>query len=153
MKKATKIKKAERNEIFILLNKKYSIRNIGKALGRSPNTISYEIKNNSTNGKYDPRKAENKARVSLRDRRFQWRKINENKELRKYIVAGLKDHWNPDEISGRMKKDKCPWYVSKSTIYLWLETVRGERYKKYLYGCRLGRRHKRKMVYMVKYSI
>jgi len=136
MKKATKIKKAERNEIFILLNKKYSIRNIGKALGRSPNTISYEIKNNSTNGKYDPRKAENKARVSLRDRRFQWRKINENKELRKYIVAGLKDHWNPDEISGRMKKEKKSFYTSKTAIYEWLRTARGNKYCKYLYSKR-----------------
>ena len=84
MKKAKKIKKAERDEIFILLQKRYSIRNIAKALGRSPNTISYELKNNSTNGIYDPGKAEGKARLSLRNRRFQWRKINKEKELKKY---------------------------------------------------------------------
>jgi len=84
MKKAKKIKKAERDEIFILLQKRYSIRNIAKALGRSPNTISYEIKNNSTNGIYDSEKAEGKARLSLRNRRFQWRKINKEKELKKY---------------------------------------------------------------------
>jgi len=43
MKKAKKIKKAERDEIFILLQKAYSIRNIAKALGRSPNSVSYEL--------------------------------------------------------------------------------------------------------------
>src|SRR3989338_6203263 len=134
MKKAKKIKKAERDEIFILLEKEYSIRSIGKALGRSPNTVSYEIKNNSTNGKYDPKKADKKARVSLRNRRFQWRKINQDKELKKYIVAGLKDHWNPDEISGKMKKEKKPFYTSKTAIYEWLRTARGNKYCQHLYS-------------------
>lgn len=134
MKKAKKIKKAERDEIFILLQKRYSIRNIAKALGRSPNTISYELKNNSTNGIYDPGKAEGKARLSLRNRRFQWRKINKEKELKKYIVQGLKDHWNPDEISGRMKEEKKSFYTSKTAIYEWLRTARGNKYCQYLYS-------------------
>ena len=134
MKKAKKIKKAERDEIFILLQKRYSIRNIAKALGRSPNTISYEIKNNSTNGIYDSEKAEGKARLSLRNRRFQWRKINKEKELKKYIVQGLKDHWNPDEISGRMKEEKKSFYTSKTAIYEWLRTARGNKYCQYLYS-------------------
>ena len=134
MKKAKKIKKAERDEIFILLEKEYSIRSIGKALGRSPNTVSYEIKNNSTNGKYDPEKADKKARVSLRNRRFQWRKINKDKELKKYIIARLKDDWNPDEISGRMKKEKKLFYVSKTAIYEWLRTARGNKYCEHLYS-------------------
>ena len=128
MKKAKKIKKAERDEIFILLQKGYSIRSIGRALGRSPNTVSYEIRNNSVNGIYDPEKADKKARVSLRNRRFQWRKINQVKELRKYIVQGLKDHWNPDEISGRMKKERRTFYTSKTAMYEWLGTSRGNRY-------------------------
>lgn len=134
MRKAKKLKKAERDEIFILLGKEYSIRNIAKALGRSPNTVSYEIKNNSVNGTYDPRKADKKARVSLRNRRFQWRKINQDKELKKYIILGLKDHWNPDEISGRMKKEKKPFYTSKTAIYEWLRTARGNKYCEYLYS-------------------
>jgi IS30 family transposase len=37
MKKVKKLEKAERDEISILLDKGYSIRSIGKALGRSPN--------------------------------------------------------------------------------------------------------------------
>src|SRR3989338_1484402 len=144
MKKAKKIKKAERDEIFILLQKAYSIRNIAKALGRSPNSVSYEIKNNSTNGKYDPKKADKKARVSLRNRRFQWRKINQDKELKKCIVRGLKDHWNPDEISGRMKKEKKPFYASKTAIYEWLRTARGNRYCEYLYSERYYKKKRTK---------
>lgn len=144
MRKAKKIKKAERDEIFILLQKRYSIRDIGKALGRSPNSVSYEIKNNSTNGKYDPEKAEKKARKSLRNRRFQWRKINQDKELKKYIVQGLKDHWNPDEISGRMKEDKKLFYTSKTAIYEWLRTARGNRYCEYLYSERYYKKKRTK---------
>jgi IS30 family transposase len=136
MKKAEKIKKAERDEIYILLNKKYSIRDIGKVLERSPNSISYEIKNNGTNGIYDPKKAEAKARLSLRMRRFQWSKINKDKELKKYIILGLKNGWNPDEISGRMKKENKTFYVSKTSIYEWLRTNRGQKYCKYLYSKR-----------------
>lgn len=136
MRKAKKIKKTERSEISILLDKKYSMRDIAKALGRSPNTISYEINNNSVNGVYDPEKANNKARVSLRSRRFQWRKINENQELKKYIIGSLKKHWNPDEISGRMKQEKKVFYASKTAIYEWLRSNRGQRYCKYLYSKR-----------------
>ena len=144
MRKAKKIKKAERDEIFILLGKAYSIRSIAKALGRSPNTVSYEIKNNSTKGKYDPRKADKKAQVSLRKRRFQWRKINQDKELQKYIIQGLKDHWNPDEISGKMKKEKKPFYTSKTAIYEWLRTNRGNKYCEYLYSERYYKKKRTK---------
>jgi len=136
MRKAKKIKKAERDEIFILLKKKYSIRDISKALGRSPNSVSYEIKNNSTNSVYDPEKAEAKARVSLRMRRFQWQKINEDMKLKEYVINGLKQGWNPDEISGRMKREKKPFNISKTAIYEWLHSYRGQAYCQYLYSKR-----------------
>lgn len=144
MKKAKKIKKVERDEIFILFNKGHSMRWIARSMGRSPNCISYEIKNNSTDGIYDPKKAEAKARLSLRKRRFQWSKINENKELKKYIILGLKKNWNPDEISGRMKKEKKSFYVSKTAIYEWLRTNRGQKYCKYLYSKRYYKKKREK---------
>lgn len=136
MKNNEKLKKAERLEISILLNKKYSYRAIAKALGRSPNTISYEIKENSVNGIYDPIKAHAKARVRKRMSKFQWLKIEENKDLKKYIIDGLTNHWNPDEISGAMKRENKPFYVSKTAIYDWLRSNRGQYYCKYLYSQR-----------------
>lgn len=136
MKKKEKLKKTERLEIAILLDKKYTYRNIGKAIERSPNTISYEIKENSVNGIYDPIKADNKARNKKRMSKFQWAKIEENKELKQYIIKKLKDHWNPDEISGRMRNDKKPFYASKTAIYDWLRSINGQLYCKYLYSKR-----------------
>jgi len=90
MKKAKKIKKAERDEIFILLDKGYSIRSIGRALGRSPNSISYEVRNNSVNGTYNQEKAEKKARRSLRNRRFQWRIALDMVTMRKMLSFQVK---------------------------------------------------------------
>jgi len=132
----------ERSEIEILKQKGYSIRAIAKVLGRSPNTVSLELKRVPSG--YKASTAKIYARVKLKYRRLQWSKIESVPELKEYIIEKLKQSWNPDEISGRMKKEKKPWYVSKSAIYEWLETARGERYKKYLYAYRPGRGHKKK---------
>ena len=141
-----KLKRAERLEISILLKKDYSLREIGQALGRSPNTIAYEVKRNSVNGEYDPVKANAKARLRKRMSKFQWKKIEENKGLKKHIIIGLEKHWNPDEISGRMKKEKQPFYASKTDVYEWLRSNRGQYYCRYLYSrrCKAKKREKNK---------
>ena len=130
---------SERDEIEILRKKGYSMRDIAKVFGRSPNTISYELKRVPSG--YKATHAKIYAHTALKFRGLQWSKIEKEKELKEYIIAGLKKHWNPDEISGRMKKEKQSFYLSKSAIYAWLETARGERYKIYLYSERPGRRH------------
>jgi len=143
MKNKGKLTRAERLEIAILLGRGYSFREIGRALRRSPNTISYEIGNNSINGEYDPVKADNKARFRKRMSKYQWRKIVENKELKEYIVRGLIGCWNPDEISGRMRKEKQPFYASKTAIYEWLRSNRGQRYCQYLYSKRYSKKKRK----------
>lgn len=135
--------KAERSEISILLRKGYSLRSIAAALGRGKSTISYEIEHNRSGGVYDARKAHAKARVRKHYRRFQWKKIEENPALKKYIIRGLKKHWNPDEIAGAMKHSKQPFYASKTAIYEWLRSPRGQPYCQYLYSRRY-RKKKRK---------
>jgi transposase, IS30 family len=93
----------ERGEIEILKKKEYSIRKIAEVLGRSPNTISYELKRCTV---YKASLGKQYARTKLKNRRFQWSKINENNELRNYIISKLKQYWNPDEIAGKMKNEK-----------------------------------------------
>lgn len=144
MKKREKLKSAERLEISILLGKGYSLREIAGVLNRVPNTISYEIKNNSVNGIYDPIKAQNKARLKLRQRRFQWKKIEEDIKLKQYVIESLKNHWNPDEISGRMERERKPFYVSKTAIYEWLRSNRGQYWCRYLYSKRCYKKKRKK---------
>ena len=136
------LSQSERSEIEILKGKGYGVREIARVLGRSPNTISRELKKVPSG--YRAAYAKIYTRRNLMYRRLQWSKIESVPALKEYIIEKLKQSWNPDEISGRMKKEKKPWYVSKSGIYLWLETARGERYKEYLYAYRPGKRHKKK---------
>jgi IS30 family transposase len=137
-KRKSELQKSERLEIGILYKKGYSMRAIAEVLGRSPNTISYEIKKNSVNGIYDPIKADTKARNKKKKRRFNYKLIEKYPETKKFVIEKLKEYWNPDEIAGyiKLKKPKGVHYVSKSAIYLWLRTARGERYCKYLYSKR-----------------
>jgi len=133
-------------EISILLDRRYGIREIARALDRSPSSISEEIRRNMVKGIYDPLKADHKAYVRAKYRRFQWCKINDDNALRAYIIGGLRNHWNPDEIAGKMREDHLPFYTSKTAIYEWLRTSRGDRYCEHLYSQRHYRKkHKLKM--------
>lgn len=135
---------SERSEISILVLRGCSLREIAKALGRSPNTVSYELRKNSVNGIYDPLKAKQKSRASRRSRRFQWQKIEQDTALRNYVIAGLKAGWNPDEISGCMKREGQPFYVGKTIIYDWLYSARGQPYCQYLPSKQYKPKHRNK---------
>jgi len=136
-KKYIGLSDAERSEISILLKRECSLREIARALGRSPNTISYEIRMNSVLGSYDPRKAKHKSRVSRRSRRFQWQKIEQCPGLRTFIITKLKADWSPDEIAGHLKTHSAlGYYVSSRQLYAWLYSSRGQPYCQYLYAKR-----------------
>src|SRR6266545_4417479 len=132
MKKAPKLSDAERSEIGILLGKNYSLRSIGDALGRSPNTISDEIRRNSVRTGYKPSSAKAKALSRRKFASYQGRKIQESMDLRWYIIVRLQAHWNPDEIAGAMKREKRSFYASKTSIYEWLRSEWGQYYCQYL---------------------
>jgi IS30 family transposase len=133
-KKFTGLSDADRSEIAILLKRGCSQREIAEALGRSPNTINYEVRVNSVLGVYDPRKAKDKSRVSRRSRRYQWQKIEAHPKLRAFIIGKLKvDDWSPDSISGYLKHEQTELpYVSTPQIYAWLYSSRGQPFCQYL---------------------
>jgi IS30 family transposase len=139
MKKKPKLTTKEKFEIDHLFNiKKFSLREIGRLMDRNTSTISREMKRNEQKKKkvYEAKMADGKARLRKRQSKFQWKKIEETKDLKEYIIKGLKKYQNPDEISGRMKFEKQPFYASKTTIYDWLRSNRGQRYCRYLYSKR-----------------
>lgn len=138
MKKASKLTNTERSEIDILHNKGYSARAIAKALGRSPNTIASELKRNSyQNGRYVAARAKQKAYVRRKYAKYQGKKIQEDDELRSFIVRQLSEHWNPDEIAGYLKgNSSLGIYASKTAIYEWLRSPWGQKYCPLLYSKR-----------------
>lgn len=133
MKRAKKFTSEERSELQILHNKGYSARSIAKVLGRSPNTIAAELKRNSyTSGEYAAGYAKQRAYARRKYAKYQGKKIEEHTDLRVYVITGLQSGWNPDEISGAMRRSNQPFYASKTAIYEWLYSSYGQPYCHYL---------------------
>jgi IS30 family transposase len=128
-KKYVGLSDAERSEIEILLGRNCSQREIARALGRSPNTISLEIKTNSVAGEYNARKAKLKARLSRKSRRFQWQKIEQQPQLRAFVIAKLEEDWSPDAIAGYLREQQAELpTIGKDQLYAWLYSARGQPY-------------------------
>ena len=136
---------------------------IAKILKVDPSTISREIARNrrkyrkkkrvkNKNARYEADVAEHKAYARRKYAKYQGKKIEERPALRNYIKSCLRRFWNPDEIAGRMKETKQPFYASKTAIYEWLRGVWGQRYVKYLYSRRYYAK-KRKIKMSVKSMI
>ena len=138
MRKASKITDAERSEIQILHDKAYSARQIAGALGRSPNSIAAELKRNSyQDGRYVAARAKQKAYVRRKYAKYQGKKIQEDDELRSFIILKLSEHWNPDEIAGYLKVNRgLGIYASKTAIYEWLRSAWGQQHCDLLYSKR-----------------
>lgn len=143
-KEFTGLSDAERSEISILLQRDCSLREIAKALGRSPNTVSYEVKKNSVDGVYEPVKAKAKSRAARRSRRYQWRKIEHNPGLRAFVIEKLETHdWSPDAIAGYLRNEQSVLpTVGKDQIYAWLYSAYGQPYCQHLLSQRYKPKHR-----------
>jgi IS30 family transposase len=151
-KKYQQINQFERDRIEILINYGHLQKDVAQALKRDPATISREIKRNRRkvrtkhgvkNGKYESRVAQHKAYVKRKYAKWQGKKIEREDDLREFIIKNLKVGCSPDEISGRMKQQKKPFYSSKTAIYDWLYSIYGREYCQYLY-CQRHRPKRRK---------
>ena len=130
-----------RDRIEALLDAGEKQKEIAKILKVDKSTISREIKKRKRkNGRYDADTAEHKAQIKRSRSKYQGMKIEKDPRLRKYIIERLKEKRSPDEISGRMRKDKQPFFVNKNAIYAWLWSSRGQRYCKYLCTKRYDRK-------------
>ncbi len=128
MKKKPKLNQFERDRIEALLDAGIKQKEIAKILCRDKSTISREISLNSVQGRYQAKKAQHKAYVRRKYAKYQGKKINENNDLKNFIIEGLGQCWNPDEISGRMKEEHQSFYSSKTSIYEWLYSAWGQAY-------------------------
>ena len=142
--------KDERNEISVLLNKGYSIRDIAYALRRNPSSVSREIKKNSVNGQYEPDKANHKAYKRRKYSKYQGMKIRENKWLEEYLEEKMRIGWSPEQIAGRLKLENAnKSVIGFKSIYKYLYTVDGQHLCQYLRYKRVKRR-KRNQVKSIK---
>ena len=120
-----------------------SIRYIARELGRSPNTISYELKNLQVAGSYTARKASIKAYQKRYYARTSSNTVAKDKALRTYVDEGLDKGWSPGDIAGRTSLPDSPVRtVSKQAIYRYV-TLYALQHKLYF----KGKPKKRKAVY------
>lgn len=141
------INQAERDRIQSLLDEQVCWAEIARIIGRDKATVGREIKRNKrlrgdsaavNSAGYEATAANLKAYVNRKYAKYQGKKINENQALQDYVVKGLRAHWNPDEISGNMKRlnkvtsTALGFYASKTAIYDWLYSAWGQPYCQYL---------------------
>jgi transposase, IS30 family len=144
---------SQRDRIQALWGNKHTQKEIAAIIGVNKSTISREIRRNrrkrrvrggTRNGPYESSTANHKAYLRRYHAKWRWKKIDHDPALQAYIIEKLRSHWNPDEISGRMRKERQPFYVSKTAIYEWLRTGIGVRYCRYLYSGRYTVKRRRK---------
>jgi transposase, IS30 family len=111
----------DRVKIEFLRAQGKSIRSIATELGRSPNTISYELKNLQVSGEYFARKASVKAYQKRYHARVWSNKVARNKQLRSQIDAGLNLGWSPKTIAGGIKVNGTGEHISKDTLYRYVK--------------------------------
>ncbi|MCH8079766.1 MAG: IS30 family transposase [Proteobacteria bacterium] len=109
---------SEREEISRGIASHLSLRTIAVQLGRSPSTISREIKRN---GGYDSYRATQAEQAAWdRARRPQRCKLACHRTLSRIVAAKLRLNWSPEQIAGWLKNEypgeECH-HVSHETIY------------------------------------
>jgi transposase, IS30 family len=111
----------DRETIGLMLAAKHTLTQIAAELGVDKSTISRERRRHATRtGLYRPLHAQARAEAAARTSHARPRKLSQPGPLRRYVVAGLRQKWSPQEISYRLRHehpDDPVMRVSAETIY------------------------------------
>ena len=121
----------ERYEIYRLHQANTSLQAIGRLMGRSPSTVSRELRRNALpRGEYNPGSADRIA--LLRCRRLS--RIERLNPLRTQVGDGLAMGWSPEQITSRLRLKGSEHSVSVETIYRFIyhPRVRSEKLYRFL---------------------
>lgn len=136
---------AEREEIACGLSRGCSIRRIATGLGRSPSTVSRELRRNACSTGYRAHLAERKAWA--RARRPKVCKLATRKRLRDLVASKLCKLWSPQQIARWLRGrfgDNEGMRVSHETIYKTLFVQARGALKQELVAClRTGRQYRK----------
>jgi IS30 family transposase len=110
----------ERRRIATLRRDGLGVREIAEELGRSPSTISRELRRNTAahDRSYDGDLAHVRARE--RARRPRRGRLLVDHELRAHVEAKLELEWSPEQIAGWLRTtfpNQPDWHVCHETIY------------------------------------
>lgn len=92
-----------------------SVRSIATLLGRSPNTISRELREKKVKGMYVVKKAHHKTYVRRYLSKRDCMKVALDAELSQFVKKKMKEGWSPERIAGYLKLEGKR--VSTKAIY------------------------------------
>jgi len=108
----------ERQQIDSLLKQQVSMRNIAKELKRSPDSIASEVRRNSDSNGYHAISAQ--VRAQQRMKRTQSLRAKKNDEVWGYVINKLRCGWSPEQIAGRLKRERGKTVICHETIYQYI---------------------------------
>jgi len=104
----------ERCELARLRADGRSIRQIAAALGRAPSSVSREVRRN-TGAKvgYTPVHADDLQW----GRRWRGSRLKRHPALLAHVINRLAEGWSPEQVAGRMTRERSPLSISHESIY------------------------------------
>lgn len=118
MKNYNHLSEEERDNIFIMLQRKKSINEIARTLRRSKSSISREIKKNFGRNRYRAHTAHDRA-ISNQHNLHKKERLKSH-ALRIEVESMLNKRWSPEIISGRLKLQTNLPTISPESIYQWI---------------------------------
>jgi len=146
MKTHQKLTSQERDKIAYWHAIGESIREIARKLGRSPSSISEEIKRNKVEGIYHSIRAHKASEARKRNCHKKYL-LNTRPALKSYVIEKLELGWSPEQIAGRLRKEikegiRPPEeYINHESIYQY--AYDGEQKEQRLWE-KLPRSHKKR---------
>ncbi len=140
----------QKSQLAALLRARVKKKNIARQLGKDRITVWRERKRGEgANGRYYVRRSQCRSREKRIKANARFRKIENNKYLRRYVVKKLKKYWSPEQIAGRWNKNHREKRIGKDTIYKFIygkrkDLVRYLRCQKGKYRRRYGTRIREK---------
>jgi len=95
---------------------------IARILGRSPSSISRELRRNGQGESYFALHAQRQAEARRRERPRQPKM--ERRDISDFVRAGLTSYWSPEQIAGRLQLEfpnDRQRHISHQTIYTWID--------------------------------
>ena len=123
----------DRDRLHVLHLEGHAQKDIAEVLGVSPSAVSRElVRYGRTTWRYNAARAQADADQKRENSKRPGMKIEANPELKRHIIKQLRKLRSPDEISGRLKKNKSSLQIGTNAIYKWLYSEDGKSYSKFL---------------------
>ena len=139
-------KPEQRNELSALLRAGLTQKRAADLLGKTASAVCQELKRNPADTKigYDAGLAKKKTKERRITANQRFRKIENNKWLKNYLIGKIKKYWSPEQIAGRLKRN---WpndknrHIGKDSIYKFIYAERKDLVKRL--RCQKGKYRRR----------